>query len=106
MKNKIIGGLVVAMLAVTSVASAQTHTPVITARQHMQESRIHRGERNGQLTRSEARNLQMRENRLERQKMMARADGRVTRAERRHLRREENRLSRSIYNKKHNYRRY
>jgi len=32
MKIKILGGLLIAALAVTSVAQAQTHTPVITRR--------------------------------------------------------------------------
>ncbi|HTE01894.1 MAG TPA: hypothetical protein VK668_21540 [Mucilaginibacter sp.] len=102
MKIKILGGLLVAVLAITSVAQAQTHTPVINQRHHNQERRINQGVRHHQLTRAEARHLRMRENKIARDRRMARADGRVTVAERRHLRREENRTSRAIYRKKHN----
>ena len=54
MKIKIFGGLLIAALAITSVAQAQTHTPVINQRQHNQERRINHGVRSGQLTRNEA----------------------------------------------------
>jgi len=102
MKIKILGGVLVAALALTSVAQAQTHTPVINHREHRQERRINQGVRNGELTRNEASHLRTREAKLNHDKRMARADGRVTVAERRHLRREENRTSRAIYRKKHN----
>jgi hypothetical protein len=104
MKIKIFGGLLIAALAVTSIAQAQTHTPVITHRQHNQDKRINRGVRSGELTRNEARHLRTDENRISRDKRMAKADGRITRAERTHLRREENRTSRAIYRDKHNNR--
>jgi len=104
MKIKIVGGLLIAALAVTSIAQAQTRTPVINHREHRQERRIHRGVRSGELTRSEARHLRRDENRISRDRRMAKADGHVTRAERRHLRREENRTSRAIYRNKHNNR--
>ena len=93
-----------ATLAITSVANAQTHTPVITHRQIMQERRINQGVRSGELTRNEARHLRMDERKLNRDKRMAKADGVVTPAERAHLRREENRISRAIYRDKHNNR--
>ncbi len=102
MKIKILGGALVAMLAITSVASAQTHTPVINHREHRQERRINQGVRNGELTRNEARHMRSREQKIRHDKRMAKADGRVTMKERRHLRREENRTSRAIYHKKHN----
>ena len=102
MKIKILGGVLVAVLALTSVAQAQTHTPMINHREHRQERRINQGVRDGQLTMNEANHLRTREAKLNRDKRMARADGRVTVAERRHLRREENRTSRAIYRKKHN----
>jgi len=102
MKIKILGGALVAMLAVTSIANAQTRTPVIDRREHRQERRIAQGARSGELTRHEARNLRREERRIRADKRMAMADGRVTPAERRHLRREENRVSRHIYRAKHN----
>jgi len=104
MKIKISGGLLVAFLAIASIASAQTRTPVITHRQHLQHHRIHQGVRSGALTHNEARHLRADERRIARDKRMARADGRVTRAERRHIAREQNRTSRAIYRKRHNER--
>ena len=102
MKIKILGGLLVAVLAITSVAQAQTPTPVINHRQPRQERRINQGVRSGELTRTEARHLRGDERRIGRQKRMAMADGRMSRRERRHLRREENRTSRAIRRDKHN----
>ncbi len=104
MKIKIFGGLLLAFLAITSIASAQTHTPVITRRQHVQDRRIHEGVRSGALTHHEAQHMRADERRISRDKRMARADGRVTRAERRHITRAENRTSRANYRKKHNSR--
>lgn len=104
MKINIFGGLLVAALAITSVASAQDRTPVINARQHNQERRINNGVRSGELTRREAHNLRTDERRISAEKRMAKADGHVTRNERRMLRRQENRTSRAIYRNKHNNR--
>ena len=104
MKIKILGGLLVAALAFTSIAGAQTHTPVINNRQNRQEHRINHGVRSGRLTRNEARHLRRDERHIKRDERIAKADGMVTRGERRHLRREENRTSRAIYRKKHNER--
>ncbi len=102
MKIKIFGGLLVAALAVTSIASAQTRTPVITERQHMQDRRINQGVRSGELTRGETRHLRADERSISREKRRAKADGYVSRSERRHLRHRENRVSRAIYRDKHN----
>lgn len=102
MKIKLLGSALIAMLAITSVAGAQTHTPVINHREHRQERRINQGARSGELTHNEARHLRNRENKIRNDKRIAKADGRVTMKERRHLRREENRTSRAIYHKKHN----
>lgn len=104
MKIKIFGGLLIAALAFTSIAEAQTHTPVITQRQQNQRHRINQGVRSGELTRNEARHLRSDERAISRDKRMAKANGRVTRSERRHLRRDENRTSRAIRRDKHNYR--
>ena len=104
MKIKILGGVLIAALAFTSVAEAQTHTPVINQRQHNQNRRINRGVRSGELTRNEARHLRTDERHINRDKRMAKANGHVSRTERRHLRREENRTSRAIYRDKHNRR--
>ena len=102
MKTTIFGGLLIAALAITSIANAQTSTPVINHRQHNQERRINQGVRSGELTRTEARHLRAGENRISRQKNRYKENGRVTAGERRHLRHEENRTSRAIYRDKHN----
>ena len=102
MKIKILGGLLIAALAFTSMAQAQDRTPVINHRQHRQERRINQGLRSGELTRNETRHLRGDERRIGEQKRMAMADGRMNRGERRRLRREQNRTSRAIYRDKHN----
>ena len=102
MKIKILGSVLVAVLAITSIAQAQTRTPVINHREHRQERRINQGVRSGELTKNEAHRLRADEGKIRSDKRMAKSDGRVTRGERQHLRREENRTSRAIYRKKHN----
>jgi len=104
MKITILGGALVALLAITSIANAQTHTPVINRREHRQERRINQGVRSGELTRNEAHNLRHDERHIRNEKRLAMATGRMDGAERRHLRREENRTSRAIYRDKHNRR--
>ncbi len=102
MKIKILAGALVALLAITSIANAQTSTPVIKHREHRQERRINHRVRNGELTRNEAHRLRNDERNIRNDKRMAKADDRVTMGERRQLRHEENRTSRAIYRAKHN----
>ena len=104
MKIKILGGLLIAALAVTSVAQAQTKTPVITRREHRQERRINQGVRSGELTRGEAHHLRNDERHIRTERRMAMNEGRMNRGERRNLRHQENRVSRRIYRDKHNNR--
>ncbi len=102
MKIKILGGALVGILTITSIANAQTKTPVINHREHRQERRINQGVRSGELTKSEAHHLRKDERKIRNDKRMAKADGHVTPAERQHLRKEQNHASRAIYRKKHN----
>ena len=102
MKIKIFGGLLIAILAITSMAQAQTRTPVINHREHNQNRRINQGVRSGELTRNETRQLRNDERRIRDQKRADKASGHVTYAERRQLRHEENYTSRAIYRDKHN----
>lgn len=102
MKAKIFGGILVAALAITSIAEAHSHTPVINHRMRRQEHRIRQGVRSGELTRTETHRLRADERRTKMDKRMAMADGRVTPRERKLLRRDENRTSRHIYRYKHN----
>lgn len=102
MKIKILGSLLVAVLALTSLAEAQTKTLVINIRERNQTHRINSGVKHGQLTHVEAHHLRHAEHRLAMEKRIAKADGHVSHAERKHLRHEENRLSRNIRHDKHN----
>jgi len=95
MKITILGGLLVAALAITSVADAQSRTPVINRTQHRQEHRITRAVRHDRISRMQAYHLRRDEVRLRRDRRMAVADGHITRGERRHLRREERRINRA-----------
>ena len=103
MKTKIFGALLIATLAFTSAAQAQTHTPVINRNQYIIEHRIHQGVRSGELTRNEAWRLQREDMRIRREKRMAMADGRMTFAERRHIRRQERMLNRAISRDEHKF---
>jgi len=104
MKTKILGGLLVAILAITSVAQAQDRTPVINHREHRQERRINQGVRSGQLTRNQAHHLRNDERRIRDEKRIAKADGHMTRGERRDIRHQQNRVSRAIHRDEHNNR--
>ena len=105
MKIKLfVAGLFLTALAFTSVAEAQTKTPVINYRQRSQEKRINHGVKNGKLTTNEARTLRKDERTISAEKRMAKSDGVVTHSERKMIRHQENRDSRAIYRKKHNAR--
>ena len=99
--SRIIISLFAAVLMAGTLV-AQEATPKINERQVNQQKRIRQGVRSGQLTRKEARHIEVREARIQHEKMMAKADGRVTMAERRRLNRELNHQSKMIYHKKHN----
>jgi hypothetical protein len=96
MKITIIGGLLVAALAIASAAQAQSRTPGINRTQHRQERRITRDVRHDRITRMQAYHLRRDEMRLDRQRRFAMADHRVNPMERRHLRREERRINHAI----------
>lgn len=102
MKTKIFGALLIAALAFTSAAQAQTHTPVIDHKEHKLEHRIHKGIRSGLITRAEAHRLRHEDMRIRREKRMAMADGKMTFAERKRIRRQERMLSRAVNRDLHN----
>lgn len=101
-----IKALVAALMITATVASAQTRTPVINAREHNQEKRINQGVRNGELTHNETRTLRNDERKVNAEKRIAKSDGVVTHGERKMIRHQENRNSKTIYNKKHNQKKY
>ncbi len=96
MKLKIFGGLLVAMLAITSLAEAQSSTPVINHRQHRQERRIAMDMRHDRITPMQVHRLRADERRINREHRFAMAHGRVNRAERMHMRRRENRINHAL----------
>jgi hypothetical protein len=104
MKINIFGGILVAALAITSLANAQDRTPVINQRQNNQHARINQGVRSGQLTHRETTHLRNDERRISAEKHIAKASGHVTPRQRTILRHQENRTSRAIYRDKHNAR--
>ena len=76
------------------------------SRERRQDSRIAQGDRSGELTNRETRNLDRRENNIQRAKARDERhdNGHLTRAEQRNLNRRQNNVSRSVYAKKHNAR--
>ena len=92
---------VLTLFATSHVASAQTATPGINARQANERARIHQGVASGELTRPEAARLKAREAEINQDKRAAKADGIVTRDERQDIRKDERQASRAIYRQKH-----
>jgi hypothetical protein len=95
MKIKILGGLLVALLAITSVAEAQAPAP-IKHRVYRQERRIARAEHQGRITPMQADRLRRADHRIARERRMDMARGRYNAATRRHLRRQERRVNHAI----------
>jgi hypothetical protein len=90
------------MVGFAAIASAQTATPRIDAREMRQQFRIREGVRSGDLTRGEAVRLRAGEWRIHRMEYRAKADGRVGAWERHRLNRALNHESRKIYGFRHN----
>lgn len=105
MKKLVVFLFAVVMFVVFGLsANAQTKTKHITKRQVNQQARISQGVKSGELTKSETKNLELREAKIQKDKVKAKSDGVVTHKEKAKLKREENRTSRAIYRKKHNAR--
>ncbi|MDP4219068.1 MAG: hypothetical protein Q8916_06025 [Bacteroidota bacterium] len=92
----------------TSVPAQTTskHRLGVGTRMKIQQARIKEGIKNGTLTRSEAKNLEMHEAGIATDAKIDRAEngGKLTPAERNNLEKRENRQSARIYRKKHNAR--
>ena len=88
----------------TGAGFAQVTGQSIQNRKYDQQGRILQGDRSGQLTRGETRNLERREHSVNREEhTMRRADGgHLTAADKAALTRRQNNISRSIYKDKHN----
>jgi hypothetical protein len=93
--------LILAALAVVSVAPVLAGTPGYDGRQQHQRERIVNGVQNGELTMRETRRLAAGQVHLNRVERRAKADGEVTARERARLHREANQQSRRIHRQKH-----
>lgn len=103
-----------ALILVPAALYAQTAPPpapavpvtgkTIAERKTDQQQRIAQGVQSGQLTAGETRNLEGREQSINRQehRMRAKDDGHLTGADKRILNHRQNVVSHKIYNKKHN----
>jgi len=83
---------------------AQTTTPRINRTQKREQMRIHQGIKSGELTRSEARQLEKQQVRIQCEKRIAKADGVVTNGEKARIHKHQAYASRNIYCKKNNNR--
>ena len=77
------------------------HTPGVTRREANQEARIAEGVKSGELTKSEAKQLQGEEKAIRTEKRAYKADGVVTPAERKDLHQDLNQASKDINAEKH-----
>lgn len=95
---------VVILLVVLSAGAvfSQTKTPRVDRREARQKARIEQGVKSGELTKQEAAQLDVQQQKIRRDEMKAKADGTISPAERMKLKREQNRANKKIYRKKHN----
>lgn len=75
--------------------------PRIDARQQLQRERIQQGVRSGELTRREARNAREDQRDIRQLERAYKSDGELTRSERRDLNHEQDQASRELYRDKH-----
>jgi hypothetical protein len=93
------------LLVGAAILVAQTtSTPRVDRREKKQERRIKQGEKSGELTHHEAKTLNKREAKIEKDEAKAKSDGVVTPKEHHKLTHEQNSTSRAIARKKHNAR--
>ena len=87
--------------ALADVSFAGTRDPGVNARQHHQQARIAQGVRSGALTRGEAKSLRQEQRSLRTEERAYKADGQLDRSERKDLQQDLNQASRDIYQEKH-----
>jgi hypothetical protein len=104
MKKLIIGIAIFLLSVIVSKLSAQNcYRPTLCQQQHIEQTRIYNGIRNGQLTKHEAERLEYEQAKIHHDIKMAKADGVVTPHERAHIRCEEAKASRDIFRQKHDF---
>ena len=105
LKHFILAASLVALPATTVLAQTTTYGERhdINGRRATEQARIHQGERSGQLTHREARNLEAHQRAIHQQEHADRLanGGNLNPQERHQLAREQNRQSARIYNQKH-----
>ena len=91
-----------ALFALAAIpVAAQTATPQVDQRQFNQEARIQQGVQSGALTNKEAAKLEKGQDKIQAQKVKAKADGVVTAKERAKLAKSQDKQSRKIAKQKH-----
>lgn len=93
--------LMLALVALPVLASAQTMHGRIEQRDANQDARIEQGVGSGALTSVEAAKLERNRQNIERLEAKARADGKLTPRERARIQKSQNIQSRKIYRQKH-----
>jgi hypothetical protein len=102
MNTKIFGGLMlVAVLAITSAAKADTVTYQQQHKKHRLEHRLKRDVRNGEITPEQAKHFRMEAKHIHEEKRMAMANGTFTPAERMHIHNEKKMLNRALHRDEH-----
>lgn len=90
-----------AVLLPSSLAFAETETPVIDQRQSNQQQRIDQGVTTGQLTEREANRMEKRQGHIQKLEDKAKSDGVVTGRERARIGAAQNRASGDLAREKH-----
>jgi len=99
MKAKLLAAIAIVFTLGITTADAQ-----IKQKANNQCNRIKQGNRSGELTRHETRNLYNQQKDVRKDVRMAKSDGKITPGERRMIKREQDKNSVAIYEKKHNNR--
>ena len=95
---------IIILTVISLQINAQTATPGINKTQKNQQARIQQGIKGGELTKVEARKLELQQAKIQKDKLVAKSDGVVTKKERKHIKKEQMLASKNIYRKKHNNR--
>ena len=103
MSKRIIIGISLLILGATSssVSAQQPYAKGIKPHHHNEQRRIHRGYKNGELTKKEVAHLKIQQAQIRQTKRCAKADGVITPNERAMIKNEKANASRNIYLQKH-----
>lgn len=102
MKKIVFAAAMIGAMFTAIIAEAHSHNHNIAKRQHQQRARIHHGARSGEITRHEAKHLNMQQRHIQHTKRVAMADGCMSPRERQRIQHQQHHANRSIYKAKHN----